>query len=616
MAGSGLEAKTVTARVIGDGRGFEGATVRLFFDATAVTIWESKPEPVELDFAVESITDADGDVELTFEDRLSLETRYGIHLEVEAVGWATLRLPLNDRLLGTWELPEVLPLGALPLRRGHRPTGRVVSASGSPVPGAELIVVEREGDEIGWLDWLAPSHRPGAVSDSDGRFALPLLEAGSYRVVVDAADHEIAIRTVEVALGAGPIVLPLVEALPLTGRILDSEGRGLPGVDVTRKSNDYDTDSLFGDLDTVTSDGEGRFRLARGPSGPGSVSLSVSRSACRLERWSWETLRQRGGLRLDEPIRCLPPTELVVAVQESDGEPIEGAEVAVYGSGWTGPTGPDGVRLGAGSAGYGRGPVDSSTTESDGTATFNNLAPDPVTVSVRQPGYARGNAKGQVSPTSDRPVALRVELEALETREIEFRIEDHQGHPVSGARLRAEGSMHSIDIGYVSRECFLDEDGRCTIDRWPVAFHNLELGLSSAEHREYDRYTARTPPTGEPLLLTLPPPERPRLTTVVTGRIVDRRGQPVPSARLEGWFVDENGTFELHQVAEGRHYIRVSAPGFAENGYAFEIRRDTTEITIVLHPAVQIRGRLSVRDAGSDAVSHEIRVWAERGRRQ
>ena len=585
--------------------------MRLFFDAMAESRWEPGPEPDELDFAVESITDADGAVELTFENRLSPETRYRIHLEVEAVGWVTLRLPpLRYTPRGTWELPEVLSLGALPLRRGHRLEGRVVSASGSPVPGATLIAVGRNYRES------TASHLRGVVSDAEGRFVLPLLEAGSYRIVVDAVDYEGVTRTVEVAPGAGPTVLQLVEALPLSGRVLDSEGRGLAGIDVTLSSNDDGFGDVVGDLDTATSDANGRFRLDRGPSEPGSITLNVSRSACRRDRWSSEALRQRGGLRLDEPIRCLPPTELVVAVHGSDSEPVEGAHVTVHRERdlqtRAGPVGPSETHF---LAVFGPGPPH-RTTDLKGTATFRNLLPGPVTVSVGLDGYENRTVNGRVSLSSENPVALEVELEAVETRELEVRVEDHQGRPVSSVRLDVTSDT---DTGYYQRVCILDKDGRCTIDLWPVALHDLDLGLTSAEYDEYDhQYTARTPPTGEPLLLTLPPPERARFA--VKGRIVDRHGQPVTSARLESSdfahiprFVDENGTFELYRISEGKHDIEVSAPGFAEHDDEIEIRPDTAEITIVLDPPVRIRGRLSVRDAASGAAPPEMLVRAVRG---
>ena len=624
MAGPALEAKTVRARVIGDGRGVEGATVRLFFDETT-SPWGSGLQSDELDFAVESITDADGAVELTYEDPLSLKTLYRIHVEVEAVGWATLRLPVRDDYSGIWELPEVLRLGALPLRRGHRLEGRVVSASGSPVTGAMLIVVEEVLGEIEWPNdtgWLTASHLPGAVTDAEGRFVLPLLKAGSYRVAVDAADYEGTTRTVEVAPGAGPTILQLAKSLPLTGRILDSAGRGLPDIDLTLRSSDDNIESLIGDLDTGISDGDGRFRFDRGPSGPGSVTLDISDPACRIGYLYGSlsptaeqlVVRQRGGLRLDEPIRCLPPTELVVAVHDSDGEPIEGAEISLHEE--------RDLQASAGPVGFSEthflsriNHLPRGTTEADGTATFYNLRPGPITVSVALPGYENRTVNGRVSLTSENPTALEVELEAVETRELEVRVEDHQGRPVSGPLLEV---VSYTETGYASRECILAEDGRCTIDLWPVALHDLELVLVSAEHDEYhDEYTARTPAPGEPLLVTLPPPERPRLT--VTGRIVDRHGQPVRSARLESWrfkdaprFVDENGAFELHRVTEGRLEIEASAPGFADFDDLIEIRRGTAEVTIVLQPAVRIRGRLSGRDAGSGAASPETEIWARR----
>lgn len=95
------------------------------------------------------------------------------------------------------------------------------------------------------------------------------------------------------------------------------------------------------------------------------------------------------------------------------------------------------------------------------------------------------------------------------------------------------------------------------------------------------------PAAGQPepnIEVTAPSP-----TTTVRGRVVDRSGEPVPGAIVTfagtraGTITDEDGRFEIADVAAGGHELAIEAYGFAGELIALTVGPDGAEVDVRLH---------------------------------
>lgn len=99
-------------------------------------------------------------------------------------------------------LPVLLILAAVAAAAQARPgrlAGQVLSASGQPVPGAEVVVEPPDGAAI------------ATATDADGRFEVDVEQPGTYRVTARAAGFSPALEQVVATTGAVPeltLVLP------------------------------------------------------------------------------------------------------------------------------------------------------------------------------------------------------------------------------------------------------------------------------------------------------------------------------------------------------------------------------------------------------------------------
>ncbi len=95
-------------------------------------------------------------------------------------------------------LTIVMALAAIVSTANAAITGRIISAEGGePLPGAWVKVI---GSEI------------TGVSDSDGRFSLPIQPSDKFSIVVTLIGYEVAVRSVE-AVGTGPLTIRLIPRL-------------------------------------------------------------------------------------------------------------------------------------------------------------------------------------------------------------------------------------------------------------------------------------------------------------------------------------------------------------------------------------------------------------------
>jgi RNA polymerase sigma factor (sigma-70 family) len=164
--------------------------------------------------------------------------------------------------------------------------GRVLGPDGQPVAGAELVLVPFGGSAE------KPERRVRARSGADGRFRFTATPADlpEHTVLMAAArGYGPAWTDDAAALGKDEVTLRLVNDVPVTGRVLDLEGRPVPGArvwpqrlqatpgeDLTAALKDWNpygdrpsallSRQLYlpdwaGDAGVVTTDAAGRFRM-------------------------------------------------------------------------------------------------------------------------------------------------------------------------------------------------------------------------------------------------------------------------------------------------------------------------------------------------------------------
>ncbi|MFT3772036.1 MAG: sigma-70 family RNA polymerase sigma factor [Minicystis sp.] len=161
----------------------------------------------------------------------------------------------------------------LGLRRGGVLAGRVIDAEGgAPLPAFTVIVARREGP----VKEITVAVR--SVIDPDGRFTIPDLDPGEYRLRANAHAHA-PTRPVDVIVPeppaeGRPVELALGRGARLTGKVIDAGGAP---IELARIS----IENAFGDASVATpivssalTNDRGEFDLAGIP--PGARSIMVA----------------------------------------------------------------------------------------------------------------------------------------------------------------------------------------------------------------------------------------------------------------------------------------------------------------------------------------------------
>jgi RNA polymerase sigma factor (sigma-70 family) len=138
--------------------------------------------------------------------------------------------------------PSPPPPAAAPPAPAAAPTeveGRVLGPDGQPVAGARVILTK---------DWDAPDPAAQTVTDAEGRFRLPRAPVTSRRTfqqvmaVADGCGPDWADLN---TAGPGELTLRLPkDDVPVEGRVLDLEGRPVPGASVRLTSIEASTDGI------------------------------------------------------------------------------------------------------------------------------------------------------------------------------------------------------------------------------------------------------------------------------------------------------------------------------------------------------------------------------------
>jgi protocatechuate 3,4-dioxygenase beta subunit len=469
------------------------------------------------------------------------------------------------------------------LRQAATSRGLVVSA-GKPVAGA-LVVWTYDGEEIGQYEL---ARRTGA----DGAYELPDPSAWANGVVAILKDHA-PLTQPQRRLGMGSIPrLELGSGLTVEGRVLDSAGRGVVGAQLRVDGWPFGS-----------SGAGGAFVLRHVPSG---WTTLVARSA-----GAYGSTRPRPGALV---VRVVPQPRLDGVVRErQSSRPLAGAAVTLHST-------TDGTAFAA-------------TTDVAGR--FRIEAPEGrYYAGVTRPGYT--------AITSDTLEEAMVELrgaaadarrdfELAPLRRVRGRVQDEEQRAIEGAFVTLTSKQQPRVYSTHGSSYFGGDSA------WTAADGTFDLTFPPQEGSEGEWVAMALKPglamgvvdglkargQGAPLAITL------TRGVELAGRVVDEAGAPIAGAAVllaesagftgslsrwdarsgeDGWVrSDARGSFAV-SVRPGAHELLVRAKGRAPRAlHAYE-PASGSPLSVVLEPAVEIRGR-AVRADGAGVGGVQVYSW-------
>ncbi|HKH44313.1 MAG TPA: carboxypeptidase regulatory-like domain-containing protein [Thermoanaerobaculia bacterium] len=288
-------------------------------------------------------------------------------------------------------------------------TGRVVDEEGKPLAGVEVWLRTNQGRQENPL--------PATVSGPDGTFSFfgLGLSSGSYLAACPAG----RVEEVHFLVGdlARPIELRLRRATRISGRVLDPEGRPVPGALVSAQHAGWYDDQIITycgghpQYRIEGTDAAGRFDFDQLE--PGWFEVRAADARPKVVR-----VRGDAGRRSDEIEFVLPSARVSLEGQVLDaaGQPVEGATVRVLGT---------------------------VQTDATGAYRFTGLRPGKTLIQVRHP--AAGWLDEEIELAGD----TRHDLRLPPLAQVTGRITGSNGAPVTEPSLTFD--FNSFEV---------DEDGR------------------------------------------------------------------------------------------------------------------------------------------------------------
>ena len=536
-------------------------------------------------------------------------TKPSPEIETESGGDGGFRFPGVAAERGRWlraELPGFAPaaMEAPPgaaedlevvLAPGGAVVGWLVDPGGGPVPGARVRVSRWRSGLSAAVDG-ATEAAAESTSGADGGFALRHLAAGGYTLVVNHPAHKYQ-RLPPVELAAGETVdlgeVELAPGAPLSGRVVDSDGRPVAGA----WASAWAEGRTFAPLPTssrnpVQTGEDGSFEL------PG---LPVD-EPLRLVVTHQDHLRKEIDgvvLPLDEPlvVELRRGSRVFGRVLGPRSEPIVGAIVGASVE----------VRVAGGRrpAGFGH-----ATTSADGGFEIGGLSAGILRLVAEADGYPSGEVAGlEIGDDGDvGPVEIRLEAGA----EVSGRVLTSDGFPAAGASVTVRAdSTPEAPSRYFSAGDLTDDRGEFGIEGTPLGPATIR-----AEHDRLGDGAAELLVQPGTNAVTLILEQRGR----IHGRVVDGDGAPVAGARVElgkpgsvasprETRTDVEGRFVFHWMEEGDYRLAAAAPGLRLDGPPVPVTLGdgpAPAVELVLTPGEEILGRLLGLPEGADPEGYSI----------
>lgn len=241
-----------------------------------------------------------------------------------------LLVALKDGYATVWQAAtatgdNLLRLGADPVVR----TGRVLTAEGAPLAGAEVVVRALARPRPPTMDLVFLSdHGPlSCVTDGEGRFAFGGLSRDTELSLRVCAAGRAAVTAQTEAASAAPLELHLPREATISGRITH-QGQGAGGVEVFCQP--VDGPEECSGYDHRASAADGSYKLQHLP--PGTYNVMIEGPA-GLTAAAVAAVRLQAGTARTGADFALTPGAVVRGRlrEEKTGQPVTDALVAAYG---------------------------------------------------------------------------------------------------------------------------------------------------------------------------------------------------------------------------------------------------------------------------------------------
>lgn len=467
----------------------------------------------------------------------------------------------------------VRDVGEIPLRDGARVKGLVRSESGAPVKGADIT--------FGW-DWSADP----LVSDDQGRFDAGVLFPGKHQIRVKAKGYALPDNMQrEFVEGdvVDDLVLILVPAAPVTGRVVDAAGRGIPEAWVNINRQGRTMFSYF--HDQVTSGANGAFAFDSIPAG--DYDINAGKSGYRYANESDVTA---GGAPIELRLEKAGRIDGVV-LDARTSTPIEAERIQLW---WVPPWQKNDPNAGLQQY-WSDGKAE---CKEDGTFTIGLDDGGTFVAEAFADGYAPGRSERFELEANGTVTGIVVRLE--EGRSLSMLARDAEtGAPIAGAVLnvhvapeKSEGGggnqMHQLmSLGHTNGFAMMD----ASVGHTPTVGERVDRLVTDEEGRAICKsifpgsfvvvgkrtgYAAARVEGIEVGRAADPTPIELSFTHggAVEGRVTNDRGAPEPAIRVfannkEGRageiVTDADGAYRIENLSEGRYAIDAENPDESKN---------------------------------------------------
>ncbi len=517
---------------------------------------------------------------------------YALHLKGEGFSEVLIQ-GISVHAQATKDLGDILIGEDVVLR------GRVVDSMGRPVPGTAVSIhtIERGLATKGMLMFLAeqatsvPDALKAVSSDTEGYFAFSAVDDGTYSLVARrggyASKHQNDV-IVASKRGAGVLTIVLGSAGRATGKVTDSDGKGIAGAQVIalRDVGRRMTSNMLQREITVTED-DGSFVIDTLTAGQRYRFGVLAKGYAPVYEVSGAQLPDQGDL--EKNFTLVKGGDLKgVVTDEATGKPVEGARVAIYvGSmGWGGRRDPNAKAT-----------ADTRISDEKGEFMFEAMTPGPVSSAiVKAPGYVNATFSMWPPPGNQWP-----EIKEGECQDVKVTLKrggsikgiittSENNKPVQGAEVTIMqtgwGAMASMFYG--SPTSISSEEGGFELVGVPPGKYRLMAvaeGFSPAGGTE--GVEIEVPEAGGTVERNLAMIS----AGAVAGIVVDPNGDPIPGVRIRikagprnnagqngggrrsgrrgmdmarrilmqgrmpGDLSDENGKFRLEGIGTGQNWI-------------------------------------------------------------
>lgn len=466
------------------------------------------------------------------------------------------------------------------LARGVRVRGRVLTGGNDPVAGATVHAHGMGIAQQGW-QWgvqLDPSRDALAESNAQGEFTTRALPAGQELRLLARKQGLLSriASSMSLSADAAPpeVTLVLETGASIRGRVLDADGKGLPGVQIYTWAQNEALESY--NRNNPISDGNGHFEVQGVLTG--TVQLHAHLPGRLIDTLTVEGL-VAGEVREGVEIRVRAGGEVSGRLELPDGGPAAGVLLYIQVS-----VDSNSTMLHAQTDAEGRfsvgGVADGArcqlmlprgtTIEGVGSAF---AAPKSDVFAVYQPPK-RVTIKGRVLDDKGEPVPL-------------FQVLVTAANEDSGMRSAWQpggGGQDGIN-GAFERSVEGDPPYRVQVSR-PRTREGAPMNLQGVDVPVAD--------PGQPLEVRLVPGRS------VRGKVVDAAGQPVPgvlfSVKSHEATSLADGTFQLVGLPEGALSASIEVPSEYVNPGSVALGTQSTPITLTLQRGLTISGRVFLAD--------------------